>query len=196
MAGGYVAPPEAPDPYKDERIYPMIAFNEPVQNPEPALRSFLSSHGITAVVLAQADSARAVWLPLLERLGWTPQEVGDATLLRRAPPVNAEMALPRIRTVVTSYLERLAAGDAAGACQLLSPEGIAAVTGGLSDCRTALARTLQASNVSTDAGGTTYEGATLIGTRADVVMAAPGNGRLRLPVRLVGRNWRIDGPVE
>ena len=69
MAGGYIAAPEAPNPYKDEPIYPLIAFNAPFEHPEAPLRAFLASHGVTAVVLAQSGRQGVPWRLFLRPCG-------------------------------------------------------------------------------------------------------------------------------
>lgn len=82
MASGYVMPPEAPDPYKQDAIYPTLTTGAPVPNEERAAWSFLTSHGITAAVLDPTDPQAAPWTSILEHLGWKPRKIGGVVLLR------------------------------------------------------------------------------------------------------------------
>lgn len=113
--------------------------------------------------------------------------------------MDAAQARTKIRSVVTVYLQRLAAGDAAGACRLISPEGVEAITKSLADapgaCQRTLALILGDSRVRTDAGHSTFERTTITGTRAVATITAPA-GRLIVPVRQAGQDWLIDGPTR
>jgi hypothetical protein len=82
MASGYVVPPEAPDPYKLDPIYPTLTTGAPVPREEEAAWTFLTTHGITAAVLDPTVPQAAPWVSILEHLGWKPRKVGGVLLLR------------------------------------------------------------------------------------------------------------------
>jgi hypothetical protein len=85
MASGYVVPPEAPDPYKNDPIYPTLTAGAPVPNEERAAWSFLVTHRVTVAVLDPSSPLASPWVPILQRLGWRAQAVGGAVVLRRGP---------------------------------------------------------------------------------------------------------------
>jgi hypothetical protein len=83
LAGGYVVPPEAPDPYKRDPIYPTLLWGATVPDQERAAQQFLSSHGVTVAALDPRSPQALPWLTILPRLGWRAQAVGGALVLRR-----------------------------------------------------------------------------------------------------------------
>jgi hypothetical protein len=82
MASGYVVPPEAPDPYKQEPIYPTLTAGVVFPHVELAARSFLLSHGVTVAVVDPTSAPARPWIPILARLGWTMRSIGGAVVLR------------------------------------------------------------------------------------------------------------------
>jgi hypothetical protein len=90
MAGGYLPPPESPNPYKQDPIYPMLSLGLSGPSVASAARSFLTRHHVTvAVVDLQVPAARP-WLGLLKQLGWRPVSEGGAIVLRRPAPDGAQ----------------------------------------------------------------------------------------------------------
>ncbi len=83
MASGYLVPPEAPDPYKTEPIYPTLTTGAVVPDVQRAAASFLTTHHITVAVVDTKVPGTAPWIGILERLGWQPRTLGGAILLRR-----------------------------------------------------------------------------------------------------------------
>lgn len=82
MASGYLPPPESPNPYKQDPIYPMLSLGHSVPNVETAAQRFVTSHHVTvAVVDMQLPQARP-WLRILERLGWSASREGGVFVLR------------------------------------------------------------------------------------------------------------------
>jgi hypothetical protein len=84
MASGYVVPPEAPDPYKQDPIYPTLTTGAPVPHEELAAWTFLTSHGVTAAVVDPADPQATPWISILEHLGWKDRVIGGVDVLRPA----------------------------------------------------------------------------------------------------------------
>ena len=84
MASGYVVPPEAPDPYKDEPAYPILTAGIRVPDVEGAAASFLYTHRVTVAVVDPSLPQATPWIPILERLGWKAQTVGGVVVLRPA----------------------------------------------------------------------------------------------------------------
>jgi hypothetical protein len=86
MASGYLPPPESPNPYKQDPIYPTLALGLPVASVEDAARSFLARHGVTVAVVDPQISAARPWLRILHTLRWRSARIGGAIVLR--PPMN------------------------------------------------------------------------------------------------------------
>jgi hypothetical protein len=84
LAGGYVVPPEAPDPYKHDPIYPTLIAGVRVPLEEAHAQSFLLIHGITVAALAPGDPLASPWIGILQRLGWQARLVGGVIILRRS----------------------------------------------------------------------------------------------------------------
>jgi hypothetical protein len=84
MASGYLPPPESPNPYKRDPIYPMLSLGHPVPAVEQAARRFLAGHRVTVAVVDPQVPAARPWLGILERLGWSSARVGGAYVLRPA----------------------------------------------------------------------------------------------------------------
>jgi hypothetical protein len=84
MAGGYLPPPESPNPYKQEPIYPMLSLGLPVSSVQDAARSFLTRHHVTVAVVDNHLPEARPWFGILKRLGWRPVSVGGAIVLRPA----------------------------------------------------------------------------------------------------------------
>jgi hypothetical protein len=84
MASGYLPPPESPNPYKQDPIYPMLSLGLPVPSVQDAARSFLARHHVTVAVVDPQLPAARPWLGILTRLGWRPKSVGGAIVLRPA----------------------------------------------------------------------------------------------------------------
>jgi hypothetical protein len=82
MASGYFVPPEAPDPYKHEPIYPSLIAGVAVPDQEGAAASFIARHGVTVAALDPSSPLSQRWVPILERLGWHARTVGGAVVLR------------------------------------------------------------------------------------------------------------------
>lgn len=87
MASGYVVPPEAPDPYKRDPIYPTLTLGAPVAHERAVAQSFLRSHHITVAVVDPTEPVASPWLPLLKGLGWRARLAGGVVLLR--PPAGS-----------------------------------------------------------------------------------------------------------
>ena len=84
MASGYVVPPEASDPYKDDPAYPTLTAGDRVPDVEGAAASFLNTHGVTVAVVDPSLPQATPWISILERLGWKARTVGGAVVLRPA----------------------------------------------------------------------------------------------------------------
>lgn len=83
MAGGYTQPPEAPDPYKGDPIYPTLTYFAPVPDAVDAAHRFIASKRIDAVVLEPHDAGP--WRGLLSAMGLRPQAIGGVLLYRVTP---------------------------------------------------------------------------------------------------------------
>lgn len=92
MASGYLPPPESPNPYKQDPIYPMLSLGHPVPAVEQAARRFLTGHHVTVAVVDPHLPAARPWLGILERLGWHAARVGGAFVLR---PAGGSLAATR-----------------------------------------------------------------------------------------------------
>ena len=86
MAGGYLPPPESPNPYKSDPIYPTLSTGVIVPDVERAAQRFLIAHHVTVAVVDPALPQARPWTGILERLGWQARSVGGATVLR--PPAG------------------------------------------------------------------------------------------------------------
>lgn len=84
IASGYVVPPEAPDPYKQDPIYPTLTTGARVPHEQRAASQFLRTHGVTVAVVDPTSPAAAPWVGILKGLGWHEQVVGGAIVLRPA----------------------------------------------------------------------------------------------------------------
>jgi hypothetical protein len=85
MASGYVVPPEAPDPYKHDPIYPTLTYGFSVPGTDSAAARFLRSHNVGVAILPTTGSVNAApWLTILRRLGWHSGTVDGAIVFR--PP--------------------------------------------------------------------------------------------------------------
>jgi hypothetical protein len=82
IASGYLPPPESPNPYKQDPIYPMLSLGEPVPSVEHFARRFLERHHVTVAVIDMRIPAARPWLRILRRLGWSPATVGGTIVLR------------------------------------------------------------------------------------------------------------------
>ena len=82
MASGYVVPPEAPDPYKDDPAYPTLTAGIRVPDMEGAAATFLYTHRVTVDVVDPSLPQATPWIPILEGLGWKARTVGGAVVLR------------------------------------------------------------------------------------------------------------------
>ncbi len=84
MASGYVVPPEAPDPYKSDPLYPTLTGGVRVPDQQAAAGSFITLNNITAAAVDAALPTAAPWIGILERLGWRAQTIGGVVVLRPA----------------------------------------------------------------------------------------------------------------
>jgi hypothetical protein len=82
MASGYLPPPESPNPYKHDAIYPALSLGRRVPGEELDARRFLAGHRVTVAVVDPQLAAARPWLRILEGLGWTAQPMGGAVILR------------------------------------------------------------------------------------------------------------------
>ncbi len=82
LAGGYALPPEAPNPYSLDPLYPDLN-GTPAPNAGPATISFLARHGVTLVLMQVGAPTTAPWQTFLERLGWRAIVRGGVVLMRR-----------------------------------------------------------------------------------------------------------------
>jgi hypothetical protein len=82
MASGYLPPPESPNPYKQDPIYPMLSLGQPIRSVEDRAREFLGTHHVTVAVIDMRIPAARPWLRILRRLGWSPATVGGTIVLR------------------------------------------------------------------------------------------------------------------
>jgi hypothetical protein len=101
MASGYVVPPEAPDPYAHDPVYPTLTGGALVPDEERAASRFLTSHGVTVAVVDPTSPLAALWVPILKRLGWRAATAGGAIVLRpgpslEPPPVETKIAIPSV----------------------------------------------------------------------------------------------------
>lgn len=83
MAGGYTQPPEAPDPYKGDPIYPALTYFARVPDAVNAARRFIASKRIDAIVLEPHDVGP--WPGWLAAMGLRPRAVGGVLLYRVTP---------------------------------------------------------------------------------------------------------------
>ena len=84
MAGGYVVPPEAPDPYQAFKIYPTLAYNADFPGVEQAAARFIATERITVAVLSATGARLSVWPRILTGLGWRGVVRGGAIVFRPA----------------------------------------------------------------------------------------------------------------
>lgn len=83
IAGGYALPPEAPNPYSEDPLYPDLN-GVPAANAGPATKAFLAGHGVTLVLMAPGAPTTAPWQAFLEHLGWHATTHGGVLFMRRA----------------------------------------------------------------------------------------------------------------
>jgi hypothetical protein len=83
ITGGYALPPEAPNPYTDDPLYPDLN-GVPAANAGPATDSFLARHGVTVVLMQPGAATTAPWETFLEHLGWHATTHGGVLFMRRA----------------------------------------------------------------------------------------------------------------
>jgi hypothetical protein len=82
LAGGYVVPPRAPDPYKREPLYLTLTQSIAVPHAAAATRDFLTRHSVTKVVIN--PKAPGPWPTILRQLGFTADRVDGVLLYRVA----------------------------------------------------------------------------------------------------------------
>jgi hypothetical protein len=85
MAGGYVVPPQAPDPYKSWPIDVTLTYNAVGPDTELQAESFLVAHHITEAILSLQGIRISPWPKILAGLGWRSRAVDGALILRAAP---------------------------------------------------------------------------------------------------------------
>ena len=86
MAGGYIVPPTAPDPYKKYAIYPTLTGGTPVADKDAAAARFIAAEHITVAVLGATAASGSPWPRIFKRLGWRATTREGAVLFRPAPP--------------------------------------------------------------------------------------------------------------
>jgi hypothetical protein len=86
MAGGYVVPPEAPDPDNSAAIYPTLAYDAIVPHVEQAAAEFIAAHHITVAVMSISFAKLSPWPAILDRLGWRGTIDDGAVLFRPHQP--------------------------------------------------------------------------------------------------------------
>lgn len=87
LAGGYALPPEAPNPYKSNPLYPALNAT-PGAGAGPAMAGWLSVHRVTLIAMAPGAATTAPWEALLEGIGWHPTVRGGVLLMRRTRSGN------------------------------------------------------------------------------------------------------------
>ncbi len=93
MAGGYLPPPESPNPDKRDPIYPMLSLGRPVVHVEAAAERFLIAHRVSVAVVDPQIRLAAPWTTILTRLGWAGRTIGGAIVFR--PPAGWPVAVAR-----------------------------------------------------------------------------------------------------
>jgi hypothetical protein len=83
IAGGYVLPPEAPNPYKSNPLYDQLS-STPAPQAGPAVAYFLAHHGVTVALLPLGGADTPAWQALLQRIGWRAEVHGGVVLMRPA----------------------------------------------------------------------------------------------------------------
>jgi hypothetical protein len=214
LAGGYLVAPEAPDPYKDDPIYPTLTYGTPVPDQQRRAQRFLRSHHVTVAVLDADAAGGSPWIPMLQQLGWQARTVAGAVVLRprgiiaappqpTPPPASPRAAGPvtaqrAARRTAVAYLRAFAAGDDARGCALLTRGAIAAQVqdrrGGRADCAQALARTATPA-LRQGAGAADVGAATVRGRHAYVAIEASSGATAYLPLREIAGRWLVDGPA-
>ena len=96
MASGYLPPPESPNPYKHDRIYPTLSLGAPVPSLEAAAQNFLTKHHVSVAIVDMQIPAARRWLGILKRLGWTSAKLGGAFVLRPRTGGSLKRAEPRV----------------------------------------------------------------------------------------------------
>jgi len=81
LVGGYALPPEAPNPYTDDPLYPQLT-TEPSLRAGPAVSYFLAHHGVTLALMEPLAPTTPRWETLLERLGWHGAVHGGVLIMR------------------------------------------------------------------------------------------------------------------
>jgi hypothetical protein len=201
MAGGYIAPPEAPDPYKRFAVYPTLTYGAPVPGQMRATEEFLRATHVTVAVLDEASAAGSPWPRLLEQLGWQPRHVGGALLLRPTPAGgHVGGGAAAVRAVAARSFSRFAVGDALGFCATLTAEARGRLTRSATAtpaaCAAAFAPIMRGSPALRAVSGKARIGAARVtGTLATVTVRLPGRPAARLPARLVDGRWLVDGSL-
>jgi hypothetical protein len=214
LAGGYLVAPEAPNPYKDDPIYPTLTYGTPVPGQQRAAARFLADHHVTVAALDADAAASSPWVPMLQQLGWQAKTVAGAVLLRprgivapppqpvpppasprAAGPVGAQRAAQR---TAAAYFRAFAAGDGRRACALLTRGAIAAQAqdrrAGRAQCAASL-RHATTSALRRQARAARIGPATVRGEHAYVAVTIGSGPPAYLPLRLVAARWLVDGPA-
>lgn len=198
MAGGYVVPPEASDPYKRFAIYPTLTYGAVVPDQQRVAAQFLAATHVTVAVLDERVVPFSPWVPVLERLGWQGRTIAGALILRPAGPIDVPAARRDARRVALRYFRSFAAGHVGSFCATLTPEAIARLVhhSGASgaECVRTLRRVIAASASLRGLSRTARIRTVLItGTRGEVAVHLRDGRDQHLPVRRVGRTWLVDG---
>jgi hypothetical protein len=84
IVSGYLVPPESPNPYKSDPIYPTLFYGIHIPHQEEVARWFLATSRVTVAVVDKAIPDARPWLTILQRLGWHSRTIGGAVVLRPA----------------------------------------------------------------------------------------------------------------
>jgi hypothetical protein len=79
--GGYALPPEAPNPYSLDPLYPDLQ-GLPAANAGPATISFLTRHAVSVILMEPGAPTTAPWETFLEHLGWHGAVHGGVLIMR------------------------------------------------------------------------------------------------------------------
>jgi hypothetical protein len=185
MAGGYVVPPEGPDPYQRFAIYPSLVYGGgAVPGEDAKAQEFLRATRTTAVAFDPHWTGRDTWTGTLERLGWEGRAVGGALVFRPSRARPDPRAPAEARAVAMASFRAFAAGDGTRFCALQADHP---------RCTAAVAGLLRAPGLRAAARGTHVGAATITGLRGSVAIRAPGRPVQHLPVVRVRGRWVVAG---
>ena len=86
LAGGYVLPAEAPNPYQQWPIYPTLTDAPAIDHAQRYAQQFIAFHHITLTVIGDTDLPGNPWPSILGKLGWSSRSEYGTLVLR--PPAG------------------------------------------------------------------------------------------------------------